>query len=225
MGTSDGSPDNNSENIIGNYNRMDTQYTVYLVDDNEINLQLLSSYVKAAYAGVQIHAFLSAEDFLQCLPVQRPGCLLLDNMMPGMSGLELQQKLGPELDGIPVIFMSGDSRYEDVFHATRNGAMAFLQKPISREKLLEKLQAAFSQSREFCSKQTDLQRDQQQFDSLSDREKEVFRLLAEGAPNKLIARKLGIALRTVEYHRANIFRKLDKSLVVDIIALARRLGL
>jgi FixJ family two-component response regulator len=200
---------------------MQKNATVYIVDDSPDVIVQVQAYLGPG--GYALKAYDSPAAFLADLPIELPGCLLLDNLMPGMKGVELFQHASDALDKLPVIFMSGDSSYEDVFAVSRNGAFAFLQKPVAKERLLAIVADAVRLSRELIAQHDSVHEEQARYDQLTAREKEIFRLLIEGMPNKLVARRLDIALRTVEFHRANVFRKLGKSLLVELIALSRRI--
>ncbi len=197
--------------------------TVYIVDDSPDVVVQVQAYL--AHSGYSIKTYDSAAAFLDHLPVELPGCLLLDNLMPGMTGVELYHSTSSQLDKLPVIFMSGDSTYEDVFTASRDGAFAFLRKPVAKEQLQAIVAEAILLSRELIARHGSLKEEQELYDRLTEREKEIFRLLIEGAPNKLVSRKLDITVRTVEFHRANILKKLGKSLLVELITLSRRINL
>lgn len=202
---------------------MNSLPVIYIIDDSTTNLDILTLFLQDR--GYELRTFASAEAFMAAGRPTAPGCILLDNVMPGMSGLELQNELGPLAALLPVIFMSGESSYDQVFAASRKGAMAFLQKPLRKDKLLPLVERAVALSRSQAEQYDALQTDQARYAQLSDREKEVFRLLAAGKPNKEVARTLDISLRTAEFHRANVLKKLAANSVSDLIALARRLGL
>lgn len=196
---------------------------IYLVDDNAANLELLSGYL--AETGYTLHSYTSGEAFVNAKLATAPGCIILDNMMPGLSGLDVQSAFIARNSTLPVIFMSGDSSYEDVFTATRNGALAFLQKPVNKLKLLEVVEQALARSQNHSDQARSQNSDQLLYESLSAREKEIFKLLVDGKSNKMISRKLDIALRTVEFHRANIQKKLKAGFLSELISIARNAGL
>lgn len=197
--------------------------TVYVVDDSRENLRALAVLLEAS--GYAVKAFSSGQELLDANIDTGPGCILLDNAMPGMTGIEVQEIIANSWIGLPIIFMSGNSSYEDVFSATRKGAIAFLQKPITRTRLLEEVERAVFLSREQLAQHAATDNHVVLYEQLTDREKEIFKLLAAGKHNKMISNTLGISLRTVEYHRANILKKLKAYFLSDLIAIAKSVGL
>src|SRR5690606_38177189 len=117
-----------------------------------------------------VKAFASGQQLLDTSVETGPGCILLDNAMPGMSGIEVQSAIAKSGITLPIIFISGDSSYEDVFAATRNGAYAFLQKPITRKRLLEEVERAVSLSRELQQHEVTTTAHIALYDNLTDRE-------------------------------------------------------
>ena len=200
---------------------MTDQFSVYAVDDNDAQLRLVASYLDDT--GYRLLTFNSARDFLAGTS-EAPGCILLDNMMPDLSGLEIQSTLIQRYPTLPIIYISGESTYEEVFTATRNGAYAFLQKPFTKQKLRDVVAQALERSTSLMRQDDSSSRHQTLFKRLTDREKEVFRMLVDGKHNKMISRDLGISLRTAEFHRANIQKKLHANQLSDLIAVAKSLA-
>ncbi len=196
--------------------------TIHVIDDNELQLEVVVKNLRTA--GYKVVPFSSGPEFLRDAQLVAPGCVLLDNAMPDLTGLQVQERMVGMNHGLPVVFMSGESSYEDVFTASRKGAFAFLQKPIDKEHLLLVIEQAVDVSRELADVRQATLDVRKLYDGLTDREKDVFQLLSAGMVNKAISRKLDIALRTVEYHRANIQRKLNVRSLEELIALGRKLG-
>ncbi len=195
---------------------------VLVVDDNPAHLQVVAAYLSGS--GVEVRTYASSIEFMQTPLPLRPGCILLDNQMPDMTGLQVQEALFDKAPTWPVVFMSGDSTYADVFTAGRRGALAFLQKPFDRTRLLTAVNTAIEQSQTLLASHLAANDARQRYASLTDREREVFLLLVAGKSNKMVARDLDIAPRTVEYHRANIQTKLKVLRLEDMITLAREVG-
>lgn len=196
--------------------------TIYIVDDNEEHLRLSASFLHSQ--KWQIRTFPSGTALLEAeLPA--PGCILLDNMMPELTGVEMLTFLRERCLHLPIVFMSGESNYDQVFTATRQGAFAFLQKPVSGERLRQTVEKALAHSEHLMSEHEARGDVQELYNKLTDREKEIFQLLASGKHNKMISNTLGISLRTVEFHRANIQRKLKANFLSDLIAIAKNLGI
>ena len=196
--------------------------SIFIVEDDSANLRLVAGYLDEL--GYQIRTFDSGVHFLESCQLHAPGCILLDNLLPGISGIEVQKKIVAMDSRLPVIFMSGNSSYEEVFEATKNGAFAFLQKPVTKTRLRATVEQALALSRDLTGKFSLIARVRTLYANLSEREKEVFHLLVDGKPNKMIARKLAISLRTVEYHRANIQKKLQTTVLADLISIAKLVG-
>jgi two-component system response regulator FixJ len=196
---------------------------VYIVDDEPASLFLVSTYLEGM--GCEIRTYESGVEFLEASHLQAPGCILLDFQMPGLTGIEVQSRVIALDSRLPVIFMSGASTYEDVFEATKNGALAYLEKPLTRAKTRAAVDQALALSRELTNQFSSIARSRTAFANLTDREKQVFQLLVDGKPNKLIARKLAVSLRTVEFHRANIQKKLQANTLADLISIAKWLDL
>ena len=137
-----------------------------------------------------------------------PGCLLLDIRMPGMSGIELQQRMKTASLDIPVIFVTGHADVETAVMTLKAGALDFLQKPVDGEKLDEAIRSAVGLSLERLRGQPAPDVLERTLEEMSPREKEVLARLREGLTNRDIAERLGLSERTVQGHRNNLYRKL-----------------
>ena len=141
--------------------------------------------------------------------------------MPGMTGLEVQAELLNRDVSIPIIFISGDSRYNEVVDAVRDGAFYFLQKPFSRSELLSQVREAIAESRRRQEKSIQSAHYDDLLDKLTGREMEVYRLVTDGHTNRVIAEKPEISNGTVEFHRANMMKKLGAASMSDLIEISR----
>ena len=189
---------------------------VRIVDDDEGVRQSSAFLLETA-------CYESADDFLKHDDPARPGCLLLDARMPGMTGLELQDLLDSKGFRIPVIFVTGHGDVDMAVHVLKQGAADFLQKPVDGDRLIAVVAAV---KRDLERVETDERdnADRAAFETLTAREKEVVKLVAEGLQNKEIAEKLNIAEKTVKVHRGSATRKLNVRNGVDIATLLRRIG-
>ncbi len=185
---------------------------VYIVDDDSSVREALR-YMLEGY-DFQVIDFENGDDFLNTVDVSaEPGCLILDSKMPGISGQEVHDKLNIIGTTFSVIFLTGHGDVPMTVKAFRNGANDFFQKPISASELLPSIKKAQKSSllcyQKYCNETL--------FSTLTDREKELFYLVAEGKMNRQIADKLCISLRTVEVHRAKIMMKLNTDNITDLI--------
>ena len=190
---------------------------VRIVDDDE-GVRQSSAFLLGA-AGYETACYESADDFLKHDDPARPGCLLLDARMPGMTGLELQDLLDSKGFRIPVIFVTGHGDVDMAVHVLKQGAADFLQKPVDAV-----VAAAVKRDLERVETDERDNADRAAFETLTAREKEVVKLVAEGLQNKEIAEKLNIAEKTVKVHRGSATRKLNVRNGVDIATLLRRIG-
>ena len=169
-----------------------------------------------------VKTYCSAEDFLEHDNPTVPGCVVLDVRMPGLTGLELQNRLNEFVHKIPVIFISAHADIEMVVKAMQNGALDFLPKPIKDESLLLAIEKAVRLDHMRREKENEKSQVNQNWSSLSPREQETALLIAEGLLNKQIADRLGGGERTVQVHRANVFSKLG---VRNAVQFAQKLML
>lgn len=171
------------------------------------------------FQSVDIDAasFESAEALIASDDLVRPGCLIVDVRMPNMSGLELQKIISARAPYLPIIFMTGFGEVETGVEAMKSGAYDFIQKPFNFQKLLDLANGAIEHSLAALEQWKRTARLRSFFDALSEREQQVARLIATGQPNKVIAVDLNLSEKTVEYHRANIMRKMEAENAADLI--------
>ena len=192
---------------------------VYIVDDVEQVQDVVGLILEKE--GIKSLAFNSGEDFLAQDGISEVGCLLLDNKMPGMKGLQVQAELLVRDNSIPVIFISGDSRYNEVADAVRDGAFYFLQKPFARTEILDLVREAINTSKARSRRKQQLRHYNALLEELTIREHEVYQLVTEGLTNKAIADSLKISNGTVEFHRANMMKKLHAKSLADLMEISR----
>jgi two-component system response regulator DctR len=167
-------------------------------------------------------AFLNARPETDWRPSQ-PGCLLLDVRMPGMSGLALFEQLIARglLESLPVIFLTGHADVPTAVDAVKRGAFDFCEKPFSDNALVDRVEQALQRSATTLESVKAKQSRQHNLAELTERERDVMRLVVEGLPNKLIADQLDISVRTVEVHRARVFDKMAVKSAVELANLLR----
>ena len=209
-----------------NYGKIvnDQSSTVFVVDDDASVRKGLVRLLKAA--GYPTMAFPSADEFLAHWsrnPV--PGCLLLDIMMPGTDGLQLQKWLQTAPHAIPIIFVTGHGDIPSTVNAMKAGAVDFLPKPLKEDALLKAITEAMSrdarQRRERAERESVLSR----FETLTPREREVMALAVRGMLNKEIAHELGTSLKTVKIHRGRVMEKMKVQSIPDLLLAAQRIGI
>lgn len=192
---------------------------VHLVDDDDALRSAVSRLLKAA--GHEVRAYASAVEFLMARDGPLYGCLLLDVRMPGgPSGLELQQALVRQGETLPVVFLTGHGDIPMSVQAVKNGAFDFLTKPVKREDLLKVVGAALDHGLSLwkCgARKRELSR---RMSLLTPAEREVFRRVTAGQPNKMIAADLGCAERTVKAHRAQVMQKMGAASLPELVGMA-----
>ncbi len=201
---------------------------VYLVDDEEVVRDALAWLLRSR--RLLSEGFASADAFEAWLALRggpqewpnAPSCLVLDVRMPGTSGLVLFERLAEQgwLAQLPVIFLTGHGDVPTAVAAVKRGAFDFVEKPFSNNLLVDRVDQALAQSAASLGRRQERAAGARALAELTDREREVMRLVVEGRPNKLIADALDISVRTVEVHRARVF---DKMNVKSAVELANRL--
>ena len=200
---------------------MSNNEQVYIVDDDEAvrdSIGMLLETVDIPYV-----AFPDAQSFLDESDLSTVHCLVLDIRMPGMSGLELQEKLEVMEANVPIVFITGHGDIPMAVEAMRRGAVDFLRKPFRDQELLDRIQEALSRDAEQRHNAADAQSVRARVADLTPREQEVFKRVAAGQANKVIAIELGISERTVEIHRSNVMQKTNSRSLADLVRLLIKL--
>jgi two-component system response regulator FixJ len=200
---------------------MSEQEQVYVVDDDEAvrdSIGMLLETVDIPYV-----TYPDAQSFLEEVDASKVNCLVLDIRMPGMSGLELQEKLAAMKVEVPIVFITGHGDIPMAVEAMRRGAVDFLRKPFRDQELLDRIQEALSRDAENRDHAADSESVMEQVADLTPREQEVFKRVATGQANKVIAIELGISERTVEIHRSNVMQKTSSRSLADLVRLLIKL--
>ena len=195
------------------------EWQIHLVDDDAAFRRSLVFLLESMGWPVQAHA--SAADYLDAgLPaLEQTGCLLLDVRMPGMSGLELQRALIARGCHLPIVFITGHGDVELAVQAMKHGAFDFLEKPFKDQRLLDVVSAALRQREADLVSSERAQQAGDRLARLSPREAEVARLVAQGRPNKLVARELDISEKTVHIHRQHVMEKAEVGSAAELARL------
>jgi FixJ family two-component response regulator len=197
--------------------------TVFVVDDDPSIRSALGDLF--ASVGMQVQLLGSPVEFLRATLPDAPCCLVLDVRLPGKSGLDFQHELNAANVRVPIIFLTGYGDIPMSVRAMRAGAIEFLTKPFHDQDLLDAVQLALSRdgvARNEARLQAILNR---RYETLTPREREVMGLLVAGRRNKQIAGEIGTSEVTVKVHRTNLMRKMEASSLVDLVAMAAKLGL
>jgi RNA polymerase sigma factor (sigma-70 family) len=188
---------------------------VYVVDDDESIRGSLTTLLMSV--GIHVRAFESADDFLDAEMPDVPSCLILDVRLRGASGLTLQQEPFKESVRCPIIFLTGHGDIEMSVKAMKAGAFDFMTKPFKDQDLIDTIAAALKRDNELRRQQRIVASIRQTYDSLTAREREVIRLVADGLLNKQIADLLCLSEVTVKIHRAQAMHKLNAGSVADVV--------
>jgi FixJ family two-component response regulator len=191
--------------------------TIFLVDDDPITLQLMVATVKVVFPRVE--TFSSAAEFLAAYHPNRPGCLVLDVGLAGMSGLELQRKLIRDKIAIPVVFVTGYANVAMAVEAMQLGAVNFLEKPVQEQQLWDSIRKALELDAQNRRRLVRRQRAEERLSLLTPGERKVLDLILEGKMNKEIAAELSLSTRTIEDRRAKLMKKMNVQCVAELVQL------
>ncbi|MCG2584480.1 response regulator [Massilia sp. TS11] len=195
---------------------------IHIVDDDQALRTALTRLLSAH--GYQVVAYESASAFLERVPDDAAGCILLDVDMPGLTGLQLQEHLARTGSILPIVFLTGNGNIAMSVKAIKAGAEDFLAKPVASEDLLAALERALARYREAAASNHHLLELQRRFGTLSGREREVFELVIQGLLNKQIAFELGNTERTVKAQRQAVMEKLGARSVAELVQMGMQLG-
>jgi FixJ family two-component response regulator len=200
---------------------MTIEPVVYVVDDDQAVRDSLRWLIESI--GHQVNTYGNAQTFLDDYDPDRPGCIVLDVRMPGMSGLDLQDRLRERSIQIPIIVITGHGDVPMAVRAMKSGALDFVEKPFSDQVLLERIQQALDLDSEYREKYQRIRDIATRHASLTPREREVMDQVVAGHANKVIAYELGVSMKTVEAHRGKVMRKMKARSLSDLVQMAQAL--
>jgi two-component system, LuxR family, response regulator FixJ len=195
---------------------MNTEPIVYIVDDDPVLRDSLCMLLESV--AIRSSAFSGAEELLSSGVLQepRPACLLADVRMPGISGMTLLERLRDAGIEIPTIVITGYGDIPMAVRAMKLGAVDFITKPLNAQALLELVQNTLRKACASAGPDTDLDEMLQRYRELTPREQQVFHYLTAGQTNRMVADKLGISVRTAEFHRARVMKKMQARNLADL---------
>jgi FixJ family two-component response regulator len=199
-----------------------TRETVFIVDDDPSICEALVNLLESV--GIFARSYPSAEAFADVWTAADSGCLLLDARLPGISGVEFQEKLKQSGIRLPVVFMTAHGDVPMVRKVLKAGAVEFLAKPFQKEELFHAVEQAFALDRARRKADDLANAIQARADTLTERERQVMELVTAGLTNKEIADRLYLSVVTIKLHRSQVMRKMQADSLADLVKMSERLS-
>jgi FixJ family two-component response regulator len=196
--------------------------TVVIIDDDRDIREALEGLLRSV--GLRVELFASVQEFIDHGRPSGPGCLVLDVRLPGRSGLEFHDSLIEADVHLPVVFISGHADVPMSVRAMKAGAVEFLTKPVRDQELLDAIHLAITRDSAHRDNERAVAEIRTNFDTLTQREREVLELVLAGRLNKQIAADIGISLATVKAHRGHVMRKMKTQSLTELVRMVDRLG-
>ena len=198
-------------------------HVIHVVDDDSSFRSAIAGLLSAA--GYEVALYETSQQLLDKRPTRLTDCILLDAQMPGLSGLQLQDRLSKLGNRLPIVFLAGHADIPTSVRAIKAGAEDFLTKPVGSEQLLETIRRALDHAEEARARTEQVEALVARVASLTPRERQVFALVVRGMLNKQIAYELGTSERTVKAHRHMVMQKCGVRSVAELVMIAERTGI
>ncbi len=193
---------------------------VFLVDDDPDMQESIRSLLKSV--GLPLESYTTAQDFLDKYDRSKEGCMILDVRMPGMSGLDLQQRMKEKGIDLPIIVVSGHADVPMTVRAIKTGAIDLIEKPFNDQVLLDRIHEGLEENSRRQQQKEESAEVVERMETLTPREKEVLNMVVSGKTNKNIAADLNISRKTLDIHRSKVLQKMKAESIADLVRMVLR---